>query len=189
MIFIPQVGTQVGIRGEVLRPAMYELKNERTIDDLVRLGGGLSPEAWLQGAQISRISPHQERVLEDLDLRTAEGRSRALRVGDIVRVPSILDRVENIVRLEGHVWRPGNVEFRPGMRLTDLIPAIEDLRDMPDLHYVLVRRELPPDRRVIGKSANLAAAWRNPGSEADIPLFPRDQVRVFSIAGERPDVA
>ena len=189
VIFIPQVGTQVGIRGEVMRPAVYELKNERSVDDLVRLAGGLSPEAYLQGAQISRISPHQERVLEDLDLRTAEGRSRALRVGDLVRVPSILDRVENIVKLEGHVWREGNVEFRPGMRLTDLIPSIADLRDMPDLHYVLIRRELQPDRRVIGQSADLAAAWRNPGGDADIPLFPRDQVRVFSIAGERPDVA
>jgi polysaccharide biosynthesis/export protein len=189
VIFIPQVGTQVGIRGEVLRPAVFELKHERTVDDLVRLGGGLTPEAYLQGAQMSRVSPHQERVLEDLDLRTAEGRGRVLRKGDVVRVPSILERVENVVRLEGHVWREGPVEFRPGMRLTDLIPSIADLRDMPDTNYVLIRRELPPDRRVVGVSADLAEAWRNPGGEADIRLFPRDQVRVFNLSSERPDVA
>ncbi len=189
VIFIPEVGTQVGIRGQVLRPAMFELKHERTVDDLVRLAGGLTPEAYLQGAQMSRVSPHQERVIEDLDLRTTEGRGRVLRKGDVVRVPSILDRVENVVRLEGHVWREGNIEHRPGMRLTDLIPSIADLKDMPDTNYVLIRRELPPDRRVIGKSADLAEAWRNPGGEADILLFPRDQVRVFNLSGSRPDVA
>jgi polysaccharide biosynthesis/export protein len=189
VIFIPHVGTQVGIRGEVRRPALYELKGESTAGDMLALGGGLSSEAFPQRASLARINERQERVLEDLDLRNADGRGRRVRTGDVITVPSVLDRVDNVVRLEGHVWREGSVEFRPGMRLTDLIPSLDDVRPMPDQHYVLIRRELPPDRRVIGLSANLAEAWNDRGGPADLPLMARDQVRVFGLSNERPDVA
>ena len=45
VIFIPPVGSTVGVTGEIRRPAIYELKGENSVADLVRLGGGLTPEA------------------------------------------------------------------------------------------------------------------------------------------------
>ena len=53
------------------------------------------------------------------------------------------------------------------MRLTDVIGSVDDLQPNSDLHYVLIRRELPPDRRVVALSADLAAALANP---VDPPL-------------------
>ena len=41
VIFIPQVGPQVSIRGKVRRPAVYELNKKRTLKDALGLAGGL----------------------------------------------------------------------------------------------------------------------------------------------------
>ncbi|MFZ1624291.1 MAG: SLBB domain-containing protein, partial [Gammaproteobacteria bacterium] len=54
-----------------------------------------------------------------------------------------------------------------------------------DLHYVLIRRELPPDRRVTVLSADLAKAWAAPQSEANVVLAPHDQVIVFDMETTR----
>ena len=45
VIFIPPVGSTVSVAGEVHRPAIYEIKNESTVADLVHLAGGLTPQA------------------------------------------------------------------------------------------------------------------------------------------------
>ena len=44
------------------------------------------------------------------------------------------------------------------MRLTDVLRSVDDLKPNADLHYILIRRELPPDRRITVLSADLAAA-------------------------------
>jgi protein involved in polysaccharide export with SLBB domain len=189
VIFIPPAGSQVGIEGEVLRPAIYELKQERTVGDVLQLAGGLLSTAYPQAARLARVSAYQERMQQDIDLRMPNALGQQLRDDDLLSVPSILDRVDNIVTLQGHVLRPGRLQYRPGMRISDLIPSVEDLRPMPDLNYVLVRREMGADRRVIALSVNLQLALQNRGGADDVPLLPRDQVRVFGIDGDRPALA
>ena len=62
------------------------------------------------------------------------------------------------VLLQGYVYTPGAMAFRPGMRLTDVLSSVDQLKADADIHYVLVRRELPPDRRIQVFSADLGAA-------------------------------
>ncbi|MGD9497253.1 MAG: SLBB domain-containing protein, partial [Armatimonadota bacterium] len=45
-IFVPAVGAEVGLDGEVRRPARYELAEEATIGDVVAMAGGLTPLAF-----------------------------------------------------------------------------------------------------------------------------------------------
>jgi protein involved in polysaccharide export with SLBB domain len=70
------------------------------------------------------------------------------------------------------------------LRLTDVLPRVEDLKPGADQHYVLIRREAA-DRRVTAVSADLAQAWRAPNSPANVTLSPRDQVIVFNLDGGR----
>jgi tRNA dimethylallyltransferase len=65
--------------------------------------------------------------------------------------------------------------WRDGLRLTDVIGSIDELRPDADPNYLLIRRELPPDRRVAILSADLSAALRAPGSSANVVLSPRDR--------------
>jgi len=69
-----------------------------------------------------------------------------------------------------------------------VIRSVDDLKPNADLHYVLIRRELPPDRRIVVLSADLDAALRAPGTPADVPLMARDRVTVFDLQSSRDRV-
>jgi polysaccharide biosynthesis/export protein len=179
VIFVPPVGVTAAISGEVRRPAIYELKGEGTAEELLRLGGGLTPEADPALARLERIDERYDRVMKDVDLSTPEGRALRLRSGDALRIERVRPTYANSIQIEGHVLRPAVVQYRSGIRLTDVIPSVVDLRPNADQQYVLIRREALTDRRVQVLSADLAAAWRAPKSDADPLLSPRDRVLVF----------
>jgi polysaccharide export outer membrane protein len=69
-----------------------------------------------------------------------------------------------------------------------VIHSTDELRPDADIHYVLVRRELPPDRRVAIESVDLAAALKAPGSAADLTLMPRDRIIVFDLSSGRDQI-
>jgi polysaccharide biosynthesis/export protein len=181
VIFIPPVGSTVGVTGEIRRPAIYELKGESTAADLLYLGGGLTPVADPALARIERIDERRDRVVVDVNLSHPEGRGTRLKSGDLMTIPGTRPTFKNAVQLGGQVHRPGTHQFRNGLRLTDLIPSIDELRPNADLHYVLIRREHPGTRRIQAFSADLEQAWRSPMSEANPLLAARDQVFVFDV--------
>lgn len=185
VIFIPPVGATVAIDGEVKRPAIYELRGDAQVADLVALAGGLTNEADNSRVAMVRVNENRQRIVLNVPLNTADGRSQMLRNGDSLRVLRLRPTVDAGVSVEGHVFRPGLVAWREGLRLSDVIGSVDELKPNADLGYVLVRRELPPDRRVAVVSANLAAALRAPGSRADIQLAPRDRITVFDAQASR----
>jgi protein involved in polysaccharide export with SLBB domain len=186
VIFIPPVGTTAGVTGEIRRPAIYELKGEATAADLLHLGGGLTPEADARLATINRIDERRDRVVLDVDLSNSQSRGTRLRAGDVLRIPAARPTYANAIQLKGHVHRPSAFQYRSGMRLTDVLPSIDELKPNADLNYVLIRREQPGSRRVSAVSADLEQAWQSPTSDANPLLSPRDQVIVFDLeAGRR----
>lgn len=185
VIFIPPVGATVAIDGEVKRPAIYELRGDAQVADLVALAGGLTNEADNSRVAMVRVDENRQRVVVNVPLNTPDGRSQLLRNGDSLRVLRLRPTVDAGVSVEGHVFRPGLVAWREGLRLSDVIGSVDELKPNADLGYVLVRRELPPDRRVAVLSADLAAALRAPGSRADIQLAPRDRITVFDAESSR----
>lgn len=185
VIFVPPVGPTAGVAGEVLRPAIYELGTGATAADLIRLAGGLTPEAELKLASLERIDERRERVLIDLDLASAAGRDTPLRTGDLLQVLPVGPLPTNGIRLLGHVHRPATFAWREGLRIADVISDAQALPPHADLRYVLVRRESASDREVSAVSADLEAAWRAPASEANVTLAPRDEIYVFDMQGGR----
>jgi protein involved in polysaccharide export with SLBB domain len=179
VIFIPPVNSTVAIDGEVRRPAIYELKGETSLAAALELAGGFSTEADTRRVAIVRVNEQQARVVVDVPVDSATGRATVLRNGDSLRVLRLRPTLDSGVALEGHVFRPGVSAWHEGLRLTDVIGSIDELRPDADLQYVLVRREVPPERRVVGVSADLAAALRDPASPANIALTPRDRIIVF----------
>ena len=187
VITIPAVGSTVGIDGEVRRPAIYEIKNESTVADLLNLAGGLTPEADRSNAMLTRIDESQHRIVVPVDL-TAGASAEALRNGDLVRVMRLRPTLDSGVVVQGYLYTPGAFAYRQGLRLSDLIRSVDELRPDADIHYLLIRRELPPDRRISVLSADLAAALKAPGSPADVELMPRDRITVFDLASGRDHV-
>lgn len=189
VIFIPPAGSTVGVAGEVRRPAIYELRNERAVEQVLKLAGGLLPTAYPQATQIERINARGERTLVDIDTKEATGRQARVQGGDVLRVHSILEKMEDIVLLSGHVQRPGGYQWRPGMRVADLVPSIAgELLPRPDLDYALVKRQLKPDRRLELFSVRLGEALKNPASAQNVGLEPRDELIVFGFSEDRETI-
>ncbi len=137
VIFIPSEGPTVALAGSVRVPGIYELKADTPLSEVLALAGGLASTAAGQRAMVERIEGRQVRRVETFDLN-GDGLKRALRDGDVVSVQPISPRFANAVTLRGHVAMPMRHPFRPGMRVSDLIPEREALV-VPDYY---LRRNL-----------------------------------------------
>ena len=185
VLFIPPVGVTVGVSGEVRRPAIYELKGENTAAEVVRLAGGLTPEADPALTRLERVDERRERVMVDIDLASAQGRAMRLQTGDVLRVERVKPTYANSIEVSGHVLRPSVVQYRSGIRLTNVIRSVAELKPNADQRYVLIRREQVGTRRIQAVSADLAAAWQAPQSDANPLLAPRDRIVVFDLEAGR----
>lgn len=127
IIFVPAVGRRVGLAGEVLRPAIYELAGEKTADDLINLAGGMLPTAYATQAKLDRVGQDGNRQVMDMALNTALQRKFELRDGDVLNIPSVVARWDKSVTLAGAVDRAGGYEWKPGMSLAALLGSYESL--------------------------------------------------------------
>jgi polysaccharide export outer membrane protein len=187
VIFIPPIGPTVTVDGEVHRPAIYEVRNETSINQVIQLAGGLTAEADTAKVAVTRIDGTLHRVVLQVDLSSA-GRAEAVRDGDSLRVSRLRPTLDAGVVVQGYLYTPGAYAYHDGMRLTDVLRSVDDLKPNADLHYVLVRRESPPDRRISVLSADLVAALQAPDSNANIPLMARDRITVFDLQSSRDRV-
>jgi polysaccharide export outer membrane protein len=188
VIFIPPVGPTISVDGEVHRPAIYEIRNESSVADAVRLAGGLTPEADTGRVELTRIDAALHRVVLQVDLSGSPGQTELVHNGDSLRVSRLRPTLDAGVMVQGYVYTPGAYAWRHGMHLTDVLRSVDDLKPDADLHYILIRRELPPDRRVTVLSADLELALRDPDSAADLPLMARDRITVFDLQSSRDRV-
>jgi protein involved in polysaccharide export with SLBB domain len=185
VIFIPPIGTIATVYGAVRRPAIYELKKEKTAEHLVEIAGGLSPDADAGLAQLERIEASRLREMLNINLNSSAGRNTEISNGDKLRVPAIRPTLENSVELSGFVFRPGAFQYRAGLRLTDVLSSFDELRPNADRHYIVIRRVIPPEEKIEVISADLERALGARGSAADPELRPRDKIIVFDLTANR----
>jgi len=124
VIFIPPQGVLAGIAGNVQSPAIYELKGETRVLDLIDMAGGLTSIAFTGRVQVQRIADHHARTLFEEDLSNVEGdpkKNFVLQDGDLVRIFTVGDRAYTI-RVDGAVLFPGQYAVTDGkMTLKDVI--------------------------------------------------------------------
>jgi len=186
-ILIGPIGPTVSVEGEVHRPAIYELKGGETVADAVAMAGGYTTEADQGSAALTRINEQRRRVVLTINLADSATGLR-LRSGDLLRIARLRPTLDAAVTVQGQVFRPGNYAWHEGMRLTELLPSIDELKPGADEHYILIRREVAPDRHLVVRSADLAAALAAPGTPADVELMARDRLTVFDLEHGRDRV-
>jgi protein involved in polysaccharide export with SLBB domain len=127
VIYIPPVGAQVAIAGDVHIPAIYELKGNATVEQALRFAGGLSSTASLSRASLERLDTEKKRTVVDISLQAPTGLATPLQQGDLLRVLPISPQFQNIVTLRGNVAETGRFSWRPGMKVSDIIPDSQSL--------------------------------------------------------------
>lgn len=134
-VFVPGVGKRVGINGEVMRPAVYEVFHEKTVDDLINLAGGLRPTAYPQNAKVNRIGKDWQRTSSHIALTSLAQRQIPFLDGDVFEIPAVVqterpspqDLRFKTVSLVGNVVRPGDYEWTEGMQLGQLLARTDQL--------------------------------------------------------------
>jgi protein involved in polysaccharide export with SLBB domain len=126
VIYIPPVGPQVAVSGDVHVPAIYELKGATTVEESLRFAGGLSATASLLRASLERLGQEKNRTVVDIALQ-GSGLATPVQQADILRVLPISPQFQNIVTLRGNVAETGRFSWHPGMKLSDIIPDSQSL--------------------------------------------------------------
>jgi polysaccharide export outer membrane protein len=181
-VFVPPIGSVVGIAGNVKRPAIYELSGTTRIGDLFGMAGGVSPTGYLQRVQIERVKPHTEKLMLDLRLDDLKAGSRSVNNppvedGDLIKIFPIDTRMYNVVFVEGSVRRPGEYELKTGMRLGDLL-APEEVLPEAYVDRIEVIRTRPDFTREL-LTSDLRKLWQGDHSQ-NLPLEPGDHITITS---------
>jgi len=123
IIFIPPAGKRVALTGDIFRPAVYELRSNEQLKDLIAEAGGLNATAYFQNIHLERIIPFSERkdylnnvldiTLNFNSVDEIKGSTYLLNDGDVITISGINNRLQNRVMITGklihffrmHFWK------------------------------------------------------------------------------------
>ena len=140
VIFVPVAKIIVSVEGAVNRPMRYEMIEKETLADLIEYAGGVTWNVYPEYVQIERIDNGQV-VYQDYKLTEVMSGKRkvTLQAGDIVRIKTANEPVENYVSIGGDVYYDGRFELDKNTSLKTLLdnakPRYTALTD-----YVFVER-------------------------------------------------
>ncbi len=176
IMMVEPYSTLAQITGEVKRPMWYEMREDETLQDLLRFAGGFSGNAYRANVTLHRKGTNE---MEAFTLNQPEYASFKLQDGDQVGVGNILDRFSNMVEITGAIERPG--KYAVGDRIKTVRDLVEiALGPTGDayLYRALLYRE-QDDLRQTMESFDLDALLNN--RIEDIPLRKNDRLHVPSI--------
>ncbi len=190
VIFVPAAERRVTLAGPVRRAGIYELKHGEQLRDLLRVAGGLLPEADVTRAQVDRIVPPemrdslrgQGRVAIDVDLRAVFANASAdvpMLDSDTLTVFRVANRRGSTVTINGRgITKPGVYEFRPGMRVSELITSAGGVTPDAYLDRAQLTRSLSDSSRAALRFEPAKALAADPTE--DLVLHVLDDVSIRS---------
>lgn len=165
--------TRVELLGEVKRPAIFEAKENETLQTILDYAGGYTDGSFKENITGYRINNKEREVI---NVPADQIASFQLKSGDQFFVDSILNRFSNRVTISGAVFHPGNYGIEPNMTLFDLIKKADGVREEASLNRGIIRR-LQDDFTPAIISFNVQDII---SGKTNIPVKKEDSVIVFS---------
>ena len=188
VVFVPPTGGQVAVRGELRRPAIYEVLKGEGLRDVIGFSGGVLPTAHMRSVRIERLlpfaerSPGTDRVIVTVDAGSlvddlADTPDVELLAGDEIFFPPTTEEQRNRVAVAGAVHFPGRCQLVEDLTARALLDQAE-LREDAYLSTVHVYRP-----RLDSAGVTLLRLTTDPvlGGTQDLALLDRDSVVVFSM--------
>lgn len=129
--------TRVELVGEVKRPAIFEAKENESLQQIMDYAGGYTDKAYREIIRANRINNREREVV---NVPAAQIGSFQLRSGDQFFVDSILTRFTNRVTISGAVFHPGDYALEEGMTVRDLISKADGVKEEAALTRGVIRR-------------------------------------------------
>lgn len=186
-VFVPLIGTIAGVAGTVYRPAIYELKGHETISELIETAGGIMPIALGGRLQLVRYADNLKKTIVDikLDGEAPGGKkiharefTEPIRNMDSIIISPVYEPVWETVDLAGAVEHPGVYQWRPDLKLREIIMQgqLNPQSDMRRGEVIRLTKDMM-DRIVF--PVDLTALMAGDESQ-NIKLEAQDLVRVYS---------
>jgi protein involved in polysaccharide export with SLBB domain len=164
----PAISNKISVEGSVMMPGQFDFVEEMLVRDLVIRAGGFAANA--ETSQVTLIRPNQA----NRTLRLPNDGFTPVRPGDRIVVSTRLIRV--LVRVEGAVMLPGEIELEEGMRLSTAIQRAGGLKN--DARSEAIRVTSPNGGRPVTVNLKDIEA----GYVGDIELRPGMRIEVPSRA-------
>ncbi len=186
IVFVNTRKNRFLLQGEVYNNAIYELKKEEGLEDLLNYSGGLPVTTQTTKVNISRITPADKRskeIIADRELITfnyqeakVSGKKVILSDGDKITFFPILDLELNQVTVSGHVAEPGTYSLLTYDDLKSLI--IDAARGvLPNVYTERVDVNSVVNGITVSNSYNLSEVLN---SAKPVLLKDMDQVIIYS---------
>ena len=170
-LLVNPVGDRVKIWGNVNRPAIYEIKEGETFEDVLNFASGLSSKADKNKITLSRLNDNGEREFSDYKL--IDINSVKLKDSDEIFIHDLPGKLSNNIRIEGFTTSRGVYSFIENSKISDFIDE-NDLSDKTYLPFsVISRRDDNGSREFITTDLNLK-------TREEFKLKPSDYIYVFS---------
>lgn len=140
---------KIRVSGAVNKPGEYELRPNMRLSDLVNLAGNVKRYAYLEQAELTRITitnegPKTERLILNLSkaLSKDKGSDISLKEDDYLFVRTVPEwGLYRTVNLSGEVKYPGSYTIRKGERLSSLLKRAGGFTDKAYLNGSVFTRE------------------------------------------------
>lgn len=198
VIVVPSAQKRVSLDGAVIKPAIYELKENEGLIDLIHLAGGLLSNAYADQLRIERYVQNRDQIYLTVNYRELQAKNEnfALLNGDRVFADTLNREIENIITIFGPIYGPNRFQYYKGFTIKKLFSQVDSIRGDAYLDRVHITRTLPDrTRRIFSINLNDFLRYEEqdfllaPGDQIIIQsmrtLFPEDSVRIFG-AVNRP---
>lgn len=179
-LLIPSAERIVKIKGQVKRPAQYELIKGENLESLVKYAGGFSAGAYRSHIQVKRYLNDREVIIDvNYDSLLINNKKFDLLDGDEISVHKIEQEFINFVKLVGPVTIPGKYEIKEGEKLLDIINRAGGvLHDVYSNRAYIIRENDDMTKRYI--SFDLEDLLKNKLSKYNYYLQKFDVIKIFS---------
>jgi len=175
IIRVPVYQSRIEIVGEVKRPGIFELRSGESFKDLLSFAGDFTESAFKARVKVLKNTDTERKII---DISSDNYTEYKPSTGDKFFIDRVLERFANRVTIKGAIFRPGQYELEPGLKLTQLIKKAEGLKEDAFTKRGYLTR-LKPDNQVELLSFDVASILN--GTSADIPLLREDIVIISSI--------
>ncbi|GAB7026192.1 SLBB domain-containing protein [Geotalea toluenoxydans] len=193
-LLVPVIGPVAAVAGEIKRPGIYELLGKTSLSQVLQFAGGITAAGDTARVQVERFEGNHARVVQDYEAKPGQQgldlNSIHMHDQDMIKVFPVFKALRRVVTLKGNVVRPGEYQYREGMRITDLIPSFAAVLPDSYMESIEILRVVPPDFHKETSSINLRLALQGEEKE-NILLLEQDSIKVFprSEMEEKPVVA
>ncbi|MEQ9307096.1 MAG: SLBB domain-containing protein [Marinoscillum sp.] len=122
VIMVPFYTKRVNISGQIKNPAIYEVLENENLQTVIDFAGGVTEEAYTKLVTVRRPTNRARRIftIKDQDFTNFQ-----LVSGDQISISRINDIYENLITIQGALYRPGQYEYTDSLLLSELIEKAE----------------------------------------------------------------